>query len=128
MTVMADPLITLTTDFGTASPYVAAVKGVVLALNPAARLIDLTLAGTRYESMRAALDVLVTAPEFDLGWISLKAQRRSKKKEWRCCRLPSEPHIGRYLTTREDLSYSLRKKHCDRIDARGAGGRNRGCH
>jgi acyl-CoA synthetase (NDP forming) len=31
-----------------------------------ARLIDLTLAGTRYESMKAALDVLVAAPEFDL--------------------------------------------------------------
>ncbi|HEY2226973.1 MAG TPA: acetate--CoA ligase family protein [Xanthobacteraceae bacterium] len=31
-----------------------------------ARLIDLTLAGTRYESMKAVLDVLVTAPEFDL--------------------------------------------------------------
>jgi acyl-CoA synthetase (NDP forming) len=31
-----------------------------------ARLTDLTLAGTRYESMKAALDVLVTAPEFDL--------------------------------------------------------------
>jgi acyl-CoA synthetase (NDP forming) len=30
------------------------------------RLIDLTLAGTRYESMKAALDVIVTAPEFDL--------------------------------------------------------------
>jgi acyl-CoA synthetase (NDP forming) len=31
-----------------------------------ARLIDLTLAGTRYESMKAALEILVTAPEFDL--------------------------------------------------------------
>ena len=31
-----------------------------------ARLIDLTLAGTRYESMKAALDVLAAAPEFDL--------------------------------------------------------------
>jgi acetate---CoA ligase (ADP-forming) len=31
-----------------------------------ARLVDLTLTGTRYESMKAALDVLVTAPEFDL--------------------------------------------------------------
>jgi acyl-CoA synthetase (NDP forming) len=36
-----------------------------IALKPA-RLIDLTLAGTRYESMKAALDVIVTAPEFDL--------------------------------------------------------------
>jgi acyl-CoA synthetase (NDP forming) len=30
------------------------------------RLIDLTLAGTRYEVMKAALDILTTAPEFDL--------------------------------------------------------------
>lgn len=39
---MADPLITLTTDFGTGSPYVAAAKGVILALNPEVRIIDLT--------------------------------------------------------------------------------------
>ncbi len=32
----------------------------------ASRLIDLTLAGTRYEVMKAALDILTTAPEFDL--------------------------------------------------------------
>jgi acetate---CoA ligase (ADP-forming) len=31
-----------------------------------ARLIDLTLVGTRYEVMKAALDILTTAPEFDL--------------------------------------------------------------
>jgi acetate---CoA ligase (ADP-forming) len=31
-----------------------------------ARLIDLTLAGARYEVMKAALDILTTAPEFDL--------------------------------------------------------------
>src|SRR5262249_16450666 len=30
------------------------------------RLIDLTLAGARYEIMKAALDILTTAPEFDL--------------------------------------------------------------
>jgi S-adenosylmethionine hydrolase len=39
---MHDPLITLTTDFGTASPYVASMKGVLLTLNPAARLLDLS--------------------------------------------------------------------------------------
>jgi S-adenosylmethionine hydrolase len=38
---MADPLITLTTDFGNGSPYVAAVKGVILALNPEVRIVDL---------------------------------------------------------------------------------------
>jgi S-adenosyl-L-methionine hydrolase (adenosine-forming) len=35
-------MITLTTDFGEASPYVAAMKGVILATNPEARLLDLT--------------------------------------------------------------------------------------
>lgn len=35
-------MITLTTDFGTASPYVAAMKGVILAINPAAQVLDLS--------------------------------------------------------------------------------------
>ena len=35
-------LVTLTTDFGDASPYVAVMKGVILSLNPAARLLDLS--------------------------------------------------------------------------------------
>ncbi len=36
------PLITLTTDFGTGSPYVAVMKGVILSLNPAATVVDIT--------------------------------------------------------------------------------------
>jgi S-adenosylmethionine hydrolase len=39
---MPDALITLTTDFGTGSPYVAAMKGVILRINPAVRLLDLS--------------------------------------------------------------------------------------
>ena len=35
-------IITLTTDFGVADPYVAAMKGVALAINPAAHLIDIS--------------------------------------------------------------------------------------
>jgi S-adenosylmethionine hydrolase len=35
-------IITLTTDFGFGSPYVAAMKGVILSINPDARLIDLS--------------------------------------------------------------------------------------
>jgi len=30
------------------------------------RVLDMTLAGTRYETMKATLDILLTAPEFDL--------------------------------------------------------------
>jgi len=35
-------VITLTTDFGTGSPYVAAMKGVILSINPMAALVDIT--------------------------------------------------------------------------------------
>ena len=35
-------LITLTTDFGLAGPYVAAMKGVVLSINPVATIIDVS--------------------------------------------------------------------------------------
>jgi S-adenosylmethionine hydrolase len=36
------PIITLTTDFGLADPCVAAMKGVILSLNPAATIVDIT--------------------------------------------------------------------------------------
>lgn len=35
-------IITLTTDFGTGSPYVAAMKGVILSINPTVTLVDIT--------------------------------------------------------------------------------------
>lgn len=35
-------LITLTTDFGLAGPYVAAMKGVILSINPAATIVDVS--------------------------------------------------------------------------------------
>lgn len=38
----APPVITLTTDFGVSSPYVAAMRGVILSINPLATIVDLT--------------------------------------------------------------------------------------
>jgi len=35
-------MITLTTDFGASSPYVAAMKGVILSINPEVRVIDIS--------------------------------------------------------------------------------------
>ena len=35
-----DTVVTLATDFGEASPYAAALKGSILQVNPAARLVD----------------------------------------------------------------------------------------
>ena len=42
MSTTLTPLITLTTDFGRDSPYVAAMKGVILSQHPAARIVDVT--------------------------------------------------------------------------------------
>ena len=39
---MANPIITLTTDFGRADTYVAQMKGVILSLNPDAAIVDVT--------------------------------------------------------------------------------------
>jgi S-adenosylmethionine hydrolase len=36
---MANPIITLTTDFGEGSRYVAAMKGVILSIHPQARIV-----------------------------------------------------------------------------------------
>ena len=39
---MRNPVITLTTDFGTDDTYVAIVKGVILGINPEVKIIDVT--------------------------------------------------------------------------------------
>jgi acetate---CoA ligase (ADP-forming) len=65
-TMVVDPL--AVRGIGIEPPSAATLRRLAaagIAIKPA-RLIDLTLAGTRYESMKAALDVLVAAPEFDL--------------------------------------------------------------
>ena len=40
--VLPSGIITLTTDFGLVDPYVAIMKGVILSLNPQARIVDIT--------------------------------------------------------------------------------------
>src|SRR5262249_58348325 len=43
-----------------------------------ARLIDLTIAGARYETMKATLDTLMAAPEFDLVLAVIGSSARSQ--------------------------------------------------
>jgi S-adenosylmethionine hydrolase len=62
--VAAHPLVTLTTDFGDASPYVAAVKGVLLSVNPAARLIDLSHQIPPQDVRHAAFFLAAALPYF----------------------------------------------------------------
>src|SRR5437588_7383498 len=61
---MPDPIITLTTDFGENSPYVAAMKGVILSLNPSARLVDLSHQVPPQDVRHAAYFLATALPYF----------------------------------------------------------------
>jgi S-adenosylmethionine hydrolase len=66
---MADPIITLTTDFGSRSPFVAAMKGVILCINPAARIIDLSHDIPPYDLRHTAFFLADALPYFPPGTI-----------------------------------------------------------
>ena len=66
---MADELpppaiITLTTDFGEGSRYVAAMKGVILSINPHARVVDLSHSIPPQDILAGAIALAETAPFF----------------------------------------------------------------
>lgn len=61
---MAAPLATLTTDFGAGSPYVAAMKGVLLRGCPTARIVDLSHDLPPQDLVQAAFFLRETLPWF----------------------------------------------------------------
>lgn len=62
-------VITLTTDFGVDSPYVAAMKGVILSIHPAANIVDITHSVPPQDVRRGALVLDETTPWFPAGTI-----------------------------------------------------------
>jgi S-adenosyl-L-methionine hydrolase (adenosine-forming) len=66
---MAAPILTLTTDFGTSSPFVAAMKGVILGINPDARLVDLSHAIPPFDLLHASFFLTEALPHFPPGTI-----------------------------------------------------------
>ncbi|MBI2824800.1 MAG: SAM-dependent chlorinase/fluorinase [Planctomycetia bacterium] len=69
---MSDPrrsIITLLTDFGTDSPYVAEMKGVILSLNAAAVIVDITHAVPPQDVARGAWVLAEVADSFPAGSI-----------------------------------------------------------
>jgi hypothetical protein len=64
---MTAPFITLTTDFGEADSYVAAMKGVILSINPAARLMDLGHQLPPQDVVHAAFFLAGAVPYFPPG-------------------------------------------------------------
>jgi hypothetical protein len=66
---METKLITLTTDFGHKDPFVGIMKGVIFAINPNARVIDLSHAVPPQDIMAGALVLKHSAPFFPRGTI-----------------------------------------------------------
>ena len=65
------PVVTLTTDFGTADGYAAAVKGVLLAAAPEARIVDLSHDLPPHDVVAGAWLLLRAAPFFPARTIHL---------------------------------------------------------
>lgn len=66
-----DPIITLTTDFGTDDEYVGVMKGVILARAPRARLVDLSHGVPPQDVDRAGTILAAAWPYFPAGTIHL---------------------------------------------------------
>lgn len=64
-------VVTLLTDFGSADPYVGIVKGVILGINPRARLVDVTHGIPPQDVRRAALALATAYPFFPRGTVHL---------------------------------------------------------
>lgn len=62
-------IITLTTDFGNGSPYAAAMKGVILSINPAAVVVDITHAVPPQDVREGSIILAETTGWFPQGTI-----------------------------------------------------------
>lgn len=71
VSVSASPVITLLTDFGLKDYFVGAVKGVILSINPEARIVDITHEIPEHDIEAAAFTVLAVAGSFPAGTIHL---------------------------------------------------------
>ena len=65
------PIITLTTDFGSGSPYVAAMKGVILSIDPGATIVDISHTVPSQDITRGAQVLEEATPWFPKDTIHL---------------------------------------------------------
>jgi acetate---CoA ligase (ADP-forming) len=80
-TMVVDPLASRGVRIAPASPAtLARLAAAGIEVKPAA-LIDLTIAGARYETVKTALDILTTAPEFDLVLAVIGSSARSQPEK-----------------------------------------------
>ncbi|MGB9853446.1 MAG: SAM hydrolase/SAM-dependent halogenase family protein [Candidatus Bathyarchaeales archaeon] len=66
---MLNPIITLTTDFGLADPYVAEMKAIILKINPDAKIVDISHQIQKFNIRMGAYILAAAAPYFPEGTI-----------------------------------------------------------
>ena len=71
MTSVALPVVTLLTDFGTTDYFVAAVKGVILTINPSVTIVDITHEIPPQDIESGAFNLLTCYRDFPAGTIHL---------------------------------------------------------
>ena len=54
---MANPIVTLTTDYGTSDHLVGVLKGVILKINPEVQIVDITHQVTPFDLLDGALAI-----------------------------------------------------------------------
>lgn len=64
-------MITFSSDFGTADPYAAIVKGIIFSINPKAEIIDLSHEMAAHDIRRAVFFVASACPVFPAGAVHL---------------------------------------------------------
>ncbi len=68
---MSQGIITLLTDFGTADPYVSAMKGIALSINPAVQLVDITHEVTPHDVAEAGYVLAMSFGYYPRGTVHL---------------------------------------------------------
>src|SRR3954464_11064475 len=76
-------IITLTTDFGLGSRYVAAMKSLILSINPRATIVDLSHAVQPQDVGAGAIVLAETAPWFPAGSIHVAVVDPGVGSKWR---------------------------------------------
>ena len=87
-------IITLTTDFGTDDHYVAAMKGVILAINPRATIVDITHAIPPQDVRTGAFVLAGAAPYFPPGTVHVAVVDPGVGSERRPIALRSTARFG----------------------------------
>ncbi len=86
-------IITLMTDFGLRDPYVAMMKGVILSMNPAARIVDITHQIRAGSIFQGALLIHETYPFFPPGTIHVAVIDPSVGSDRRLIALEADDHL-----------------------------------